>query len=97
METRIALITHSVLTYVKHNSLPEPDFHGGPDLAHTIRSLIEREQFTDTECFNFIVCMEEIDPTLDEEVALRCMSVIVKVARHRRGCPPDRMNDAVSA
>ena len=96
METQIARITHAVLTHVQMNHLPEPDFHGAPDLAGTIRSLLEREKLTDSECFSFCICMEEIDPTLEEEVALQRMGAIIQGARVRRGCPPDRMNDAVS-
>lgn len=93
---RVEQIAARVLAYVAEHELPEPDFHGGPSLEATIASLLEREQLTDDECFRFVTCNEEVDPTLDEAEALEVMKLIIVRARLRRGVMPDRIDDAVS-
>ena len=93
---RASLIADKVIRYTVTRGLPLPDFEGCPSLEATITSLLEREQMTDTEAFEFTICSEHVDPTLDEEFALKRMGEIVRVARIRRGCPANRMNDAVS-
>lgn len=96
LSIRIGTIVLQIMDHVRKNDLPPPDFCGGPSLEAMIRSLLVREKLTDQECFEFTICSEHVDPTLEEEDALQRMGAIIKAARIRRGCPPDRMNDAVS-
>lgn len=95
LKIRVSLIAARVLAYVAERALPAPDFVGCHSLEATIESLITKEEMTDTEAYNYVICVEEVDPTLDEHVALFRMSEIVFSARVRRGCPGDEMNDAV--
>src|SRR5579884_4014996 len=93
---RVVAITLRVLTYVKENMLPPPDFgYGCPSLEQTIEGLLKHEQLTDDECYRFVTRMENVDPEIPEEEALAEMHTIICRARLRRGVAPDRFNDAV--
>lgn len=93
---RIAPIARRIVRYTELRGLPLPDFAGGPTLEESIASLLERERLTDDEAFAFLTLSEHVDPLLDESFALSQMSRIVQGARLRRGCPANRMADAVS-
>lgn len=95
LKIRASLISARVLAYVADRALPAPDFDGCMPLEKVIESLLTNEKMTDTEAYNYAICIGEVDPTIDDDVALFRMSEIVFTARVRRGCPSDQMNDAV--
>lgn len=84
-DARIANIALMVRDYCLNNDLSPPDFPESMSLEQTIRSLLEREQLTDLECFNYVRSMEDVNPHLNEDVSLSRMTQIIQNARKRRG------------
>jgi hypothetical protein len=93
---RVHSIVERISTYTLQRELPPPDFRYGISVERTIETLLTREELTDDECFEFMICSEEVDSTQDEEQALARSRKVILAARKRRGVPDDRMNDAVS-
>lgn len=95
-EARVERITARIMRYVSLSELPPPDWCRddlSPEEAtrEAVRDILKRNpELNDAEAFSYMACIEHVDPTLEEDVALRRMDEILRIARARVKNPSDQ-------